>query len=104
MWEDWLGEWALKDFSEQKHGREFAYCQKHTRQRDSLQKNLEKGKTGFVWYNKSKLGNGQRCFRSTSEIEDTFPAFKEFRNWSLPEKDKQISDYRVIIIIIKAVM
>ena len=99
----WLGEWALKGFSEQERGREFADCQRHSRQRHSLYKDSGEGKAGSVWYNKSIWGNSQRCFHSTPEIEGTPSTLKVFRDW-WAEKDKQIRDYHVIITMIRVPM
>lgn len=47
--------------------------------------------------------SSQRYFHSTSGIEGTFLTLMEFRDW-WGEKDKEISDYHVIIVMMRVLM
>ena len=82
---------------------EFEDCQRHSQQRQSLYKDSGERKASSVWYSESIWESSQRHFHSTSGIEGTFLTLMEFRDW-WGEKDKQISDYHVIIVMMRVLM
>lgn len=61
---------------------------------------LRRGEGKVCLYSESMWESSQRHFHSTSGIEGTFSTLMELRDW-WGEKDKQISDSHVIIVLMR---